>query len=189
MYPSPTTHLLCPWGHLEEILGSFGGGLGEHKQCCISEELHLIFMAVLGSYGEGHWPQLNSFISNSILIRKAQWFAGSSQSSIRIKYCSLNDIYYYSANFHGFPDFFFFFILLVLLYSGYFLGQTCLFLGVQGCCARLKELHTGRLDPGHASVSLGYWLVWPGSSGLTSQGLSFLVKIKGNVGELRPSGS
>lgn len=138
------------------------------------------FHGALGSYGKGHWPQLNSFISSSILIRKAQWFASSSQSFIRIKYCSLNDIYYYSANF------FFFFnpscpsILWLLPRS------NCLFLGVQRSCIRLKEPLTGSLNPGHA---LGYWSVCPGSTGLISQGLSFLVKIKGAVGDLKPPGS
>lgn len=109
------------WGGAER-------GLGEAQVSVagISEELHWIFRAALGSYGKGHWPQLNSSISSSILIRKAQWFANSSQSFIRIKYCSLNDIYYYSANF------FFFLILLVLLYSGYFLGQTVSSWGFRG---------------------------------------------------------
>lgn len=118
----------CVWGGAER-------GLGEAQVSVagISEELHWIFRAALGSYGKGHWPQLNSSISSSILIRKAQWFANSSQSFIRIKYCSLNDIYYYSANF------FFFFnpscpsILWLLPRS------NCLFLGVQRSCIRLKE--------------------------------------------------
>lgn len=36
----------------------------------ISEELHLIFLAAVGSYREGHWPQLNSFISDSLPVEK-----------------------------------------------------------------------------------------------------------------------
>lgn len=66
-------HLSCPGYHTEESLVSLGDvrvwrGIG--SLAGISEELHLMFMAALGSSGEGHWPQLNSLISNSLLVKK-----------------------------------------------------------------------------------------------------------------------
>lgn len=68
-------YLSCPWDHAQESLVSFGVGAvgvwgGTGSLAGISEELHLMFMAALGSSGEGQWPQLNSFIRNSFLLKK-----------------------------------------------------------------------------------------------------------------------